>query len=75
MINMRLYDTLFCFINVHLVHGAKNTLKRNEMISEVIRSMRTARDDIDPDVLADCAFLIGDLNYRLEGTFQDIISD
>ena len=75
LINFKLYDTLYCFINVHLIHGQKNIVKRNEMMSEVIKAMRTARDDIDPDIMADCCFLIGDLNYRLDTTFTALIKD
>jgi hypothetical protein len=38
--SFRLYDYLFNFINVHLIHGAKNFDKRNEMMSNLIRQMR-----------------------------------
>ena len=38
--SFKLYDYLFNFINVHLVHGAKRHEKRNEMMGELIRKMR-----------------------------------
>lgn len=38
--SFKLYDYIFNFINVHLVHGAKRFDKRNEMMSDLIRKMR-----------------------------------
>ena len=39
-LSFKLYDYLFNFMNAHLVHGAKNFDKRNDMLSELIRNMR-----------------------------------
>ena len=47
-------------------------MKRDEMMSEVIRKMRISRDEIDPDVISDFNFILGDMNYRLEGTFEEL---
>lgn len=57
---------------MHLVHGAKNGAKRNDMMSELIKNMKISRDEIDPDVLSDFSFILGDLNYRLESTFTEL---
>lgn len=38
--SFRLYDYLFNFINVHLIHGAKKADKRDDMMSNLIRQMR-----------------------------------
>lgn len=38
--SFKLYDYLYNFINVHLVHGAKRLEKRDEMMSELLRKMR-----------------------------------
>lgn len=38
--SFKLYDYLFNFINVHLVHGAKKGEKRTEMMTDLIRKMR-----------------------------------
>jgi len=72
-LSFKLYDYLFNFINVHLVHGAKRFDKRNEMMSDVIRKMREQREELDPDVIADFAFILGDMNYRMEGTYEGLV--
>ena len=64
---------MFNFINVHLVHSAKHFVKRNEMMSELIRRMRNQREELDPDVFADFSFIIGDLNYRMETTYDELL--
>ena len=71
--SFKLYDYLFNFINVHLVHGAKRHEKRNEMMGELIRKMRVQREELDPDVAADFAFILGDMNYRMEGAFDTLV--
>ena len=57
---------------MHLVHGAKRVDKRNEMMSELVRSLRIYRDEMDPDVVTDYAVFFGDFNYRLDTTFLDL---
>ena len=69
-ISFKLYDYLFNVINVHLVHGEKRFDKRNEMMSELIKKMRLQRDEIDPDVIGDFNFIVGDMNYRMIGTYE-----
>lgn len=72
-LSFRLYDHLFNFINVHLVHGAKRAEKRHDMMSDLIRNLKIHRDELDPDVLSDFSFILGDLNYRLNTTYLDLI--
>ena len=71
--SFKLYDYLYNFINVHLVHGAKRFEKRNEMMAEVIRKMRVQREELDPDVIADFSFILGDMNYRMDGDFETLV--
>jgi hypothetical protein len=71
--SFKLYDYLFNFINVHLVHGAKRWDKRNEMMGDLIKKMRVQREELDPDVAADFAFILGDMNYRMEGDFEKLV--
>lgn len=72
-ISFRLYDHLFNFINVHLVHGNKRLDKRHEMMSELVRRMRLHREELDPDTIADYSFILGDMNYRMESTFEELM--
>lgn len=71
--SFRLYDYLFNVINVHLVHGEKRFEKRNEMMSELIKKMRVHRDEIDPDMISDYNFIVGDMNYRMKGTYELLV--
>ncbi len=71
--SFRLYDNLFNFINVHLVHGAKRCEKRHEMMSDLIRNLKIYRDEVDPDILADYSFILGDFNYRMNSTYTELV--
>ena len=71
-LSFKLYEYQYNVINVHLVHGAKRYMKRDEMMSEIIRKMRIQREEIDPDIISDFNFILGDMNYRLEGTFEEL---
>eukprot|EP00347_Sterkiella_histriomuscorum_P004413 403360556 len=72
-ISFKLYDNLFNFINVHLVHGEKRFEKRNDMMSDLIKKMRNQREEIDPDMISDFSFILGDLNYRMESTYDELV--
>jgi hypothetical protein len=73
-LSFKIYDYLFNVINVHLVHGAKRFEKRNEMMSELIKKMHLQREEIDPDVIGDFNFIVGDMNYRMKGhTFESLV--
>jgi hypothetical protein len=43
------------------------------MMSELIRSLRVHRKEIDPDILADYSYILGDLNYRMNSTFTELM--
>jgi hypothetical protein len=44
------------------------------MMEEIISIFKIERSELDPDTLADYNFIMGDLNYRFETTFEDMIS-
>lgn len=67
-------DMNFNFIGCHLVHGQDNRIKRDEMMEEILKSLRNDRQEMDPDVLYDYCFIMGDLNYRFDSTYEDMIS-
>lgn len=73
-LSFKLYEHLFNFINVHLVHGAKRAEKRHEMMSELIKNLKIHREELDPDVLADFSFILGDMNYRMNTTYTELIT-
>lgn len=42
------------------------------MMSDLIKKMKNHREEIDPDIIADISFIFGDLNYRLDGTYDSL---
>lgn len=64
----------FNIFGVHLIHGAKNEEKRDEMMQELIQSMKIDRAELDSDILCDYNFIMGDLNYRFNTTFEDMMN-
>ncbi len=69
----KLYDKIFNFVNVHLVHGAKRCEKRHEMMTDLIKNFKIYREELDPDTIADFAFILGDFNYRMNSTFTELV--
>ena len=43
------------------------------MIEELIKVFRIDRTELDPDMIADYNFIMGDLNYRFESTFEEMV--
>jgi hypothetical protein len=76
-VSFTLGGRLFNFIGGHLIHAPKNFIKRNVMISELIQEFNLHRPQkekvvgLEIDTLADFAFVVGDLNYRLNSTFTE----
>ena len=44
------------------------------MMGDLIRKMRYHREEIDPDIIADFSFILGDLNYRMESTYEILVT-
>jgi len=64
----------FSIIGVHLVHGVNNRDKRDEMMSKLIKSFKYEGTKLDPDSFFDFNIILGDLNYRFESTYSDMMS-
>jgi hypothetical protein len=67
-------DFNFNFTGCHLLHGQDNRIKRDEMMEEITKTLKTERTEMDADVVYDYCFIMGDLNYRFDSTFEDMIS-
>ena len=67
-------DMHFNFTGCHLLHGQDNRIKRDEMMEEITKALKTERQEMDADVIYDYAFIMGDLNYRFDSTYEDMIS-
>lgn len=42
-------------------------------MEELIRSFKIERNEMDPDLYADYAFILGDLNYRMKTTYTEMV--
>lgn len=74
-ISFNYQERVFSFIGCHLLHGQDNRLKRDEMMEDITKYLKTKRDEMDADIHSDYAFIMGDLNYRFESTFDEMISN
>ena len=43
------------------------------MMEEIIKSLKYERKDLDADLTCDYNFIMGDLNYRLNSTYEEMI--
>lgn len=68
-----LYDRTFNFVSGHLRHGQNAVDARNEMMSSIMKTFRCKENGLDSDVLADYTWVFGDLNYRMNSNFTDLI--
>ena len=68
-------ERTFNFIGGHLVHGQDNRLARDDMMEEIVRALKIEREEFDADVLCDYNFIIGDLNYRFDSTYEDMMAN
>jgi hypothetical protein len=62
---------------VHLFHGQNNRIKRDDLMSSLIkcRKFKILDDhDIEPDTFCDYNFIFGDLNYRLNSSYDHMIN-
>ena len=62
----------------HLVHGQNTVDGRNEMMSSFMNTFKSKNEqtlDLDADFLCDYNFIFGDLNYRMDSTFSEMIYD
>ena len=65
-------NKFYNFIAVHLYHGQNKRIKRDNMMSDLIKCDKFRiidRKEIDSDVFCDYNFIMGDLNYRFNSTF------
>lgn len=56
------------------MHGQDAREDRDQMMEEIILSLRAEREEFDMDVLYDYTFVAGDMNYRFDSTYEDMMS-
>lgn len=68
-----LRDRIFNFIGLHLKHGAENAEVRNQKMAEIIRDVNLQYEvyqDLDCDVFSEFTYVLGDMNYRINSTYD-----
>jgi len=73
--HFKLNDKHFNFIAVHLIHGQNNREKRDEMMSQLVKTFKAGRQEMDSDLICDYNFIMGDLNYRFNSSFEQMIDN
>jgi len=76
-VTFSLYNRVFTFISGHLKHGKNAVDARNEMMGSMLKTFKSkseATQDLDSDMVSDYSFIFGDLNYRFNTDFTDMIS-
>ena len=43
------------------------------MAEELIESLKVERQELDPDMICDYNFFMGDLNYRFDCTYEELV--
>lgn len=59
---------------MHLAPGQNKRANRDEMMRQLIQTFRIERSELDPDTLADYNFIMGDLNYRFDISFDEMVT-
>ena len=75
MVQFSLYNLKFSFINCHLASGAENVDARLKMASDLLKtiSCTNGEDTLGPDATSDFSFLMGDLNFRLNQSYAELM--
>jgi hypothetical protein len=74
-ITIKFAGRVMTFIGCHLVHGQANRFKRDQMMEDIMKypSFRHFKPEIDQDMVSDYTFILGDLNYRFDSNYEDMI--
>ncbi len=75
VINFKLLGYQLTFVNCHLAPKPYKVLERNKHVKNLVKSIRIGDKFADFDVLADYIFWQGDLNYRVDYTFQETVAE
>ena len=43
------------------------------MMEDITKYLKTKREEMDADIHSDYAFIMGDLNYRFDSTYEEMI--
>lgn len=75
VISFKLMGFNFVFVNCHLAPKVDKTLERHVHIKTLIKNIRVGQKFCEFDTLADYLFWQGDLNYRVDYKFYDVLKE
>lgn len=75
IIGFRFMGYQLTFVNCHLAPKPYKVLERNKHAKTLIKSIRICEKFADFDILADYLFWEGDLNYRIDYTFDETVRE
>lgn len=75
IISFRLMGYQLTFVNCHLAPKPYKVLERNKHAKNLVKSIRIGEKFADFDILADYLFWQGDLNYRIDYTFDETVRE
>lgn len=75
VIGFRLMGYQLTFVNCHLAPKPYKVLERNKHAKTLVKSVRICDKFADFDILADYLFWQGDLNYRIDYTFDETLRE
>lgn len=75
VINFKLAGYDFSIINCHLAPKPHKVLERNKHAKTIVKSIKFGEHICDFDVRSDYVFWMGDLNYRVDYIFKEVIEE
>ena len=75
VISFKLLGYSFIFVNCHLAPKPYKVLERNKLVKTLLKSVKIEDRFAEFDMVADYLIWLGDLNYRLDYTFQQTIEE
>lgn len=72
-ISFRLLGYLFIILNCHLAPKVYKILERDNMVKKMVQQFKIENEEVHLDVLGDYVIWKGDMNYRIDFTFNETI--
>lgn len=75
-IKNRHFNVIGCHLQHKLEKQAKRNLMSRQLINEIkVQQLQDQISGIESDQVADFNFILGDLNYRLKSTYEELASN
>ena len=75
VISFKLFGFQITYVNCHLAPKCYKVLERNKQVKTLVKTIRVGEKFADFDILSDYLFWSGDLNYRVDYTFNQTLEE